>query len=562
VSVAASLRYLQERNRAYEQARDPGAIVLTATDFAHGGQPVSARLYDARGKALAAVDRLPDETLTDFKDRVLGLARGRPDVMGATLGGIPPVLGREPWLGALPLSAIKPPAPSLHASQLEALEIIRRHRRVVLRAGRRWGKSVLLAAVAIDALIIGQKVAIYAPTYAHLEKIFDPIAYAVETIKGARVNRGRWRARLANSGELDAWSLEHSDRAGRGGGYHLNVLDEVAFASDDLVRDFAIAILPTTIDFNGRIVEASTPNGIAATNHFWQACHETKLGFAEFHASSRANPFLSEEAIAYAVEGMSALEAQQEIDAEFVDLSGEALFAREHLLEDGKPIEIDEGLGRTFHAIGAAIDSGAGDPDGKSLGDATAAMIYGLAGPPQHILPFLLASGEAPFKLIILDWTLSSLAITEADGWMRQVGAMTRAWRSRFGPQCAYAGVAIEKSAMGLRLIEIAGMLGLGPQGIRDDWFAAGKSLRGKMVAPHVRRGRVKFGREAWEKTEPYKGVRQNHAVSQIVNFRAFDKQAGRRADDLYDAFCYACLLGLGDAEAGMFSRLDARRTA
>jgi hypothetical protein len=540
-------------------------VAVTATvaiDFACGGQPSFGRLHDARGRALTVVERLPGETIGGFKERLLGLARGLPKAVGVVIGGLPdaPSTNCDSWTESLPISTIRPPAAPLHPSQLEALDLIRRHRRVVLRAGRRWGKTALLGAVALDALVAGQKVALYAPTFSHLEKLYDPIAYALEALKGARINRARWRIRMTNGGELDAWSLEHSDRAGRGGGYHVNIIDESAFATDDLVRDFAIAILPTTIDFNGRIVEASTPNGIAATNHFWQACHEAKLGFAQFHASSRANPHLSEEAIAYAVEGMSTLEAQQEIEAEFVDLSGEALFARDNLLEDGKPIEIDDELRRTFRVIGVTIDSGAGDPDGKGLGDATAAVIYGLIGPPDHLLPAMLAQGAAPFRLIILDWTLSSLAITEADSWMRMVGATVRAWRSRLGPQCAYGNTHIEKSAMGIRLLEIAGGLGLGPQGIRDDWFAAGKSQRAKMAAPHVRRGRVKFGREAWEKTEVYKGVRQNHAVSQIVGFRAFDKQAARRADDLFDCFAYACLLGLGDGEAGMFAHLDARR--
>jgi hypothetical protein len=44
-----------------------------------------------------------------------------------------------------------------------------------------------------------------------------------------------------------------------------------------------------------------------------------------------------------------------------------------------------------------------------------------------------------------------------------------------------------------------------------------------------------------------YRGVTANHLTRQVTGFRAFDKDAYRREDDLYDAAMYAALISLGD---------------
>jgi hypothetical protein len=43
----------------------------------------------------------------------------------------------------------------------------------------------------------------------------------------------------------------------------------------------------------------------------------------------------------------------------------------------------------------------------------------------------------------------------------------------------------------------------------------------------------VKFGRSAYDKRQDYQGAAYNHALAQITQFRAFDKKASKRADDL-----------------------------
>jgi hypothetical protein len=47
-----------------------------------------------------------------------------------------------------------------------------------------------------------------------------------------------------------------------------------------------------------------------------------------------------------------------------------------------------------------------------------------------------------------------------------------------------------------------------------------------------------------------------NHLTRQVTGFRAFDKDAYRREDDLYDAAMYAALISLGDGTEARWSRL------
>jgi hypothetical protein len=84
----------------------------------------------------------------------------------------------------------------------------------------------------------------------------------------------------------------------------------------------------------------------------------------------------------------------------------------------------------------------------------------------------------------------------------------------------------------------------------KDGWALA--------IEPHVTAGRVKFARPAYDKRMEYKGAIYNHALAQITGFRAFDKKASKRADDLADAFMYAVLRCLGDGRARGWDKIKA----
>jgi hypothetical protein len=117
-------------------------------------------------------------------------------------------------------------------------------------------------------------------------------------------------------------------------------------------------------------------------------------------------------------------------------------------------------------------------------------------------------------------------------------------------------GFHIEKPAMGLRLLELASEQRIPARELDSTWVEWGKDGRALAVEPHVTRGRVRFARTAYDKRIEYRVAVYNHALAQITGFRVFDRKAGKRADDLADAFAYAVLRGLGDGRAGRWDRL------
>ena len=305
-------------------------VVTAAADFLHGGAPTFARAFDRRGALLVTTQRLQGEAWEPFRARARGEAGRTPGASSLLVGGLPDADYGDaiPWAGLpsddLPRGTIVLPETALHPSQVEALELIRRHRRVALVAGRRWGKSSLLITLAVDAALSGKRVGVFAPTRTLMSPLLMEIAAALQSVSGASINRVLGEIRLPNGGHVDFWSVDHSQRAGRGRKYHLVLIDEAAHDEGYLTDAFPAAIAPTLIDYGGSIVEASTPNGVSPDNHFWQAAHLPELGFVVHHAPTSANPHLPAEEIAALRMTMRPEIGNQELDAMF-------LFARRYV---------------------------------------------------------------------------------------------------------------------------------------------------------------------------------------------------------------------------------------
>jgi hypothetical protein len=440
-----------------------------------------------------------------------------------------------------PHNAIILPETPLHASQREALVLIREHRRVVLVCGRRWGKSSLLVALAVDAVLSGQRVGLFAPTRTLMSPLLHAIAHALRCVKGVSINRMFGEIRLPNGGHVDFWSIDHTQRAGRGRAYHLALIDEAGHDEMYLTDAFQVAIAPTLLDYAGSIVEASTPNGVSPENHFWRVAHLAEMGFVVHHALTNANPHLPVEEIAVLRATMRPEEAAQELDALFVDMAGVSIFPLAALLENGQPVADD----RPLDIIGVAIDSAAGETGFEH--DGTAAVIYGLRQPR--------AAGDA-FAMTILDWDVRSLALGAAGAWLGHVNDLYRSWVARVRPRLGLDGFHIEKPAMGLRLLELAGQQRIPATALPTDWVELGKDGRALMAEPHILGGRVKLAKTAYDKRMEFKGAVHNHLVAQLTGFRLFDRKASKRADDLSDAAIYAVLRCLGDGRTGRWDRL------
>ena len=538
---------LKRQLRAAAGQAGDAVPVAVAADFLNGGAPSFARIHDRRGIKLAALQRLDSEPWAAFKTRVKAEAASIAEARSAVIGGLPDgdegtdrFLSDEPPRGAIVLDTA-----ALHASQRQALDLVRAHRRVVLIAGRRWGKSTMLVTLAVDAVLSGKRVGIFAPTRVFLSPLLGEIVHALRGVKGVSINRMFGEIRLPNGSHADFWSVDHTQRAGRGRKYHLALIDEAAHDEGYLAEAFSAAIAPTLLDYAGSIIEASTPAGVSPENHFWRAAHLAELGFKTFHAPTDANPILLPQEIAALRATMPAALASQEIDAQFVDLGGVAVFTLAALLKDGQPLADDAPI----DAIGMTIDLGAGDPATVDH-DGTAAIIFAIRQP--RFTNGVFDGGE----VIVLDWDIRSLALGGASAWLRYVHDLYRSWVVRARPRRGVDGIHIEKPGMGLRLLEVAGEQRIQAAALLNDWVMAGKDQRALMIEPHVSAGRVKFASTAYLKQMEYKGALYNHALSQITGFRLFDRKASKRADDLADAFMYAVLRCLGDGRADRWDRL------
>ena len=449
-----------------------------AADFLNGGAPSFARIFDRRGIKLAALQRLDGEPWVAFVARSKGQAAQTAQAASLFIGGLPDAVtdNHADWHGCEPpRDAIVLPETPLHPSQVEALDLVRNHRRVVLVCGRRWGKSSLLVALAVDAALSGKRVGIFAPTRTLLSPLLHAIAHALSGVKGVGINRMFGEIRLPNGAHVDFWSIDHTQRAGRGRAYHLALIDEAGHDETYLTDAFQVAIAPTLLDYAGSIVEASTPNGASPDNHFWRVAHLAEMGFVVHHAPTSANPHLPVEEIAALRATMRPEEAAQELDALFVDMAGVSIFPLAALLENGQPVADDALL----DIIGVAIDSAAGETGFEH--DGTAAAIFGMRQPRS-----IAQQGAAGFEVVLLDWDVRSLALGAAGAWLRHVNDLYRGWIQRLRPRMGLDGFHIEKPAMGLRLLELAGEQCIPATAMPTDWVELGKDGRALMAEPHI----------------------------------------------------------------------------
>lgn len=116
----------------------------------------------------------------------------------------------------------------------------------------------------------------------------------------------------------------------------------------------------------------------------------------------------------------------------------------------------------------------------------------------------------------------------------------------KFG-QNARAGawpIYIENQALGeLLLAKFPGYT----QEIPAARVALGKDLRALAADRRINGGVVRLTAGTFDKTSRLKGVIRNHLVSQISGFRAGDKEAWKRSDDLVDALVYGVLQSFGE---------------
>lgn len=213
-------------------------------------------------------------------------------------------------------------------------------KRIVVRAGRRGGKTVGMAIRAIRAFLAGQRVLYAAPTedqigafwYEVKRSLSAPINAGVfiknETMHSIELPGTKQRIRAKTAFNADTLRGDYAD---------LLILDEWQLMNEDA---WGVVGAPMLLDNDGDAVFIYTPPSLRtagvskaqdkrhAAKLFKAAQADTSGRWAAFTFSSHDNPHLSKDALGEITSDMSNLAYRQEIMAEDIDEVPGALWTR------------------------------------------------------------------------------------------------------------------------------------------------------------------------------------------------------------------------------------------
>ena len=208
----------------------------------------------------------------------------------------------------------------LHKTQQHVYDNLSRFN--VLRMGRRWGKTTLAQEYFLDDILDGAPLAFVSPTYKMLSEVWREMKRVFHPITRDKSEQEK-RIEFVTNGSIEFWSGESPDSI-RGRKYKKIFIDEAAMIKS-LVSIFNEIIMPTLIDYGGGIIFASTPRG---KNDFRELDDRSAEDdeWSSFHYTTYDNPILDKDFIDALVRSMSSRATRQEIYAEYIDNSEDAIF--------------------------------------------------------------------------------------------------------------------------------------------------------------------------------------------------------------------------------------------
>lgn len=412
----------------------------------------------------------------------------------------------------------------LHERQIEIAQGFKQHKKVVIRCGRRFGKTSLLERCAAKWAFNGERVGwlgpkykLNAPTYGNLIHTLKPVIQSKSKIDQL--------IQLNTGGLVEFWTLE-DENAGRSRKYHKVIVDEASLKAKGLKEIIDQSIRPTLLDYNGSIIMAGTPKGVDPDNYFYEACTNPIEGWVEYHAPTASNPHLDPDVVAKLIHDYPPLVYQQEYLADFVDWRGSAFFSETNLLEDGRPVEYPTRCDQVFAVVDTALKDGL-EHDGT-------AVIYcarnQIAGTP----------------LIILDWDVVQIQGALLEQWLPSVNQRLEDLAKETGARQGNVGIWVEDKGSGTVLIQQCQRRNMPVYPIEEKLVDLGKEGRALSVSGYVYRGDVKFSQYAHDKVTNYKGQTRNHLLAQVCGFRIGTKTPHHM--DALDVFCYSVAISLGDS--------------
>lgn len=253
-------------------------------------------------------------------------------------------------------------------------------KRIVVRAGRRGGKTVGVAIRAVKRFIKGRRVLYAAPTQEQIQRFWVSVTRALqepidagifvknETYHTIELPGTEQRIRAKTAWNADTLRGDYADDL---------ILDEWQLMNEDA---WGVVGAPMLLDNNGDAVFIYTPPSLHsrsvskaddpqhAAKLFKKAKADESGRWATFHFKSTDNPHISAEAIEDLAGDMTALAYRMEIEAEDVDEAPGALWTRK-VIEDGRVIKSPE-----YDRVVVAID-----PSASSTGDEAGIITAGKA---------------------------------------------------------------------------------------------------------------------------------------------------------------------------------------
>lgn len=229
--------------------------------------------------------------------------------------------------------------PEPHQKQAEMLDS--QKRRKVICAGRRVGKTTLLAMLATLRALEGRRVLELAPTADQTDAFWAAAcAYLQSGIAAGAIYKNETNRvlELPTGGRIRAKTAHNADTA-RGDYGDVIIHDEYSVMGAD-VWDKITA--PMTLDTDAEVIFAFTPKG---RNHAWKLFQSATAApdrWDVWHFTSFDNPYLSRAALSEITKDMSERAYQQEILAQFVE-DGAGVFRNVRQLSTAQPEPAIEG---------------------------------------------------------------------------------------------------------------------------------------------------------------------------------------------------------------------------
>jgi hypothetical protein len=314
--------------------------------------------------------------------------------LGPDVSTWPPALQqryRERWQAArksqstnLPIDADLP-ATDKHPSQKAFVES--QAKRIVVRAGRRGGKTVGVGIRAVRRFLMGRRVLYAAPTQEQIDRFWVTVTRALaKPIESGQVYKNETRHILEIPGterRIRAKTAWNADTL-RGDYADDLILDEWQLMNEEA---WDVVGAPMLLDNDGDAIFIYTPPSLRsrsvskandpqhAAKLFRKAVADTTGRWATFHFSSHDNPYISASAIADLAQDMSSVAYRMEIGAEDIDELPGALWTRA-LIESTRVIAAPD-----CERIVVAVD-----PSATSTGDEAGIVTVGKFGSHGYVL--------------------------------------------------------------------------------------------------------------------------------------------------------------------------------